>query len=127
MVLRSCEGQASPRPPIATAAQDGTHDRYRSRAEALSATRGAAMSAATGRLELFTVKNFRSISKAEKLPLGEFTVLPGPVGRPRLGATGGGDGEAPSRPDRLFRERIRQSRVAGPSRNRADCRLDTAS
>jgi AAA ATPase domain len=30
------------------------------------------------RLELFTVKNFRSINKAEKLPLGEFTVLLGP-------------------------------------------------
>ena len=30
------------------------------------------------RLELFSVKNFRSISKAEKLPLGEFTVLLGP-------------------------------------------------
>lgn len=30
------------------------------------------------RLELFSVKNFRSISNAEKLPLGEFTVLLGP-------------------------------------------------
>lgn len=30
------------------------------------------------RLELFSVKNFRSIIKAEKLPLGEFTVLLGP-------------------------------------------------
>jgi putative ATP-dependent endonuclease of OLD family len=30
------------------------------------------------RLELFSVQNFRSIKKAEKLPLGEFTVLLGP-------------------------------------------------
>src|SRR5437763_6040677 len=30
------------------------------------------------RLELFSVRNFRSIAKAEKLPLGEFTVLLGP-------------------------------------------------
>jgi AAA15 family ATPase/GTPase len=30
------------------------------------------------RLGLFSVKNFRSITSAEKLPLGDFTVLVGP-------------------------------------------------
>ncbi len=30
------------------------------------------------RLEQFSVQNFRSIEKAEKLPLGDFTVLLGP-------------------------------------------------